>query len=427
MKQMGGGVAIFVAPPETKRNSDADNRYRQESDILYLTGFAEPETVVVLRPEAEEERFSLFVRPRDPSKEVWTGRRAGTEGAKERYGADAAYTTDEVDEKMPELLLGATRLYYRLGIHFDFDRRVIAWMETARPKRRLGTPTPGDILDPSALLHEMRLRKSPEELERMRRAAQITAEAHELAMRVVRPEMPEYQLEALINYHFRKSGCTSHAYLSIVGSGINGTILHYVENEAIMQDGDLVLIDAGGEFDYYAADITRTFPANGRFSKEQRQVYQIVLEAQEAAIAQCQPGNRFDDVHNAALRCLVEGLIELGVLTGEVEENLEKGSYKPYYMHRTSHWLGLDVHDVGAYTEEDGSSRVFEPGMVLTVEPGLYFGHDCDAPEAQPYKGIGVRIEDNILITSSGYENLTSAAPKTIDDIEAIACTKDLP
>ena len=429
MEQMGeGSLGLWIAPPARNRSADTDYIYRQSSDILYLTGCAHPESAVILRPSAKEERFVLFVQPRDVEKEVWNGRRPGPEKAQELYQADATYPIEELPKKIAEYLVGEERFYYRLGLDAAQDLKVLGWLEAVRRQRRTGSRTPSAILDPGELLNELRLLKDPTEAKLMRQSAKFTAEAHALAMAVVRPGMPEYQLEALIAYHFRKNGATSVAYNSIVGGGENATILHYTENENILKDGDLVLIDAGGEFNYYAADITRTFPVNGKFSSKQRDVYEVVLAAEKAAIESCQPGLRFSDVHDKAVRVLTEGLIELGALEGSADELIENVAYKPFYMHKTGHWLGMDVHDVGNYFETGATSRILKPGMVLTVEPGLYFNsHYNKEPAAETFHGIGIRVEDDILITEFGYENLTEDAPKEIADIEALAGTKELP
>lgn len=428
MERMGqGSIGLWMSPPTRMRNADSDYLFRQHSDILYLTGCPSPETAVVLRPSAETERFVLFVQPRDVDKEIWTGRRLGPDRAKAKYGADAAYPIADLPKKMASYLVDEERFFYRMGQDADQDRQVTRWLEQVRRQRRQGKRTPGRIMDPDELLHELRLFKDQAELDLMRRAAQLTSEAHAHAMKVVRPNMSEYQLEAAIAYHLRKHGCKGMSYNPIVGGGENATILHYNENDDTLKDGDLVLIDAGAEYKHYAADITRTFPVNGTFSDAQRKVYQIVLEAEEAAIAVAKPGNRFDDIHQAAVRRITQGLSELGVLTGELDALIEDEAYKPYYMHKTGHWLGLDVHDPGNYFEDDGSSRILKPGMVLTIEPGLYFNiHYHDRPEVRPYHGIGIRIEDDILITEDGHENLTASCPKQIDEIEAIACTAEM-
>lgn len=428
MQQMGeGSVGVWIGSPELIRSRDSGFRYRPSSDILYLTGFEEPGVVLVLRP-GHEHPVTLFVRARNEEKEVWEGRRLGPERAKEAMGVDQTFTLDEVDDELPDLLVDADTLYYQLNLYPDWDRRVLAALQTAHRKRRLGKRTPTQVVEPGTVLEPMRLLKSPEELEWIRKACAITAEAHRRAMAVARPGMQEYQLEALIQYHFRVNGCTEVAYLTIVGGGGNAAVLHYIENRDTLKDGELVLIDAGAEYNYYAGDITRTFPVNGTFSSRQRDVYEVVLAAEEAAIAMCQPGNRFGEIHDTAVRVLTEGLVSLGVLEGNVDELIEEGAYKSYYMHKTGHWLGLDVHDVGGYFESDLSSRTLKPGMVLTVEPGLYFHPEfCNDDAAKAYVGTGIRIEDDVLITENDHEILTTGAPKTIREIEAVVGTEELP
>jgi len=418
MEEMEGGVAVFFGAPEKVRSNDTHYRYRQDSDFHYLTGFGEPESVAVLMPNHPEHRFVLFVRPRDKEREVWNGRRAGPEGAKTLHGADAAHTVDELDTLLPQYLENAPGVYHALGRYPERDTQVLAAIEKVKGKIRLGVKAPGVFHDPGVLLHEMRLRKTPAEMDIMRRAAAISSEAHRAAMRTVRPGMKEYEVEAVIEYVFRRHGCADPAYGTIVGSGVNATILHYVENTDVCRDGDLLLVDAGAEVLGYSGDITRTFPVNGRFSPAQREVYEIVLEAQKRAITMARPGTPFNAVHDAALRTLVEGLLRLGILTGDPEKIITEETYKPYYMHRTSHWLGLDVHDVGAYRNGE-SWRPLEPGMVLTVEPGLYFGEDR-TEVSQAYRGMGIRIEDDVLVTAGDPEVLTAATPKTVAEIESI-------
>jgi Xaa-Pro aminopeptidase len=417
MEAIGAGVAVFPSAPVRNRSNDVDFEYRQESDFHYLTGFDEPESVAVLTSLHPEHRFVLFVRPRDKEKEIWNGRRAGPEGAMKRYGADAAYTIDRLDEVLPTYLENAPRLVYRIGHDNDFDTRVSGWLNKVRGAVRRGVSAPGEIVDPAGVLHEMRLIKGPEDLELLRKACAISAQAHIEAMRACRPGMNECELEAVVEYVFRKSGSPAPGYPSIVGAGANATILHYTENDQVVHDGDLVLIDAGCEYGHYNADITRTFPANGTFTRPQRAIYDIVLRAQLAAIDEVHPGAPFTAYHERAVRVLVEGLVDLGLLDGPADEAIANESFKRYYMHRTGHWLGIDVHDVGLY-QIAGAPRTLAPGMVLTVEPGLYIAEDDDRAPAE-YRGIGVRIEDDILVTASGHENLTDAAPKSVADIEA--------
>jgi len=412
-------VAVVASLPERLRNGDAHYRFRQHSDVHYLTGFAEPQTVVVLRPGADEERVVMFVRPRDPETEVWDGRRAGLEGACQRYGADAAYPIAELGERLPNLVANADELHYGLGLDEEMDLLVASTVARLRRSEKRGKRPPRAIVDPRAVLHEMRLRKSPEEIQILRKAAAITAEAHHLAMQAGRPGSFEYEVEAIIDYTFRRHGGIGPGYNTIVGAGENATILHYTENDKAIADGDLVLVDAGCEYGYYTADITRTWPASGRFTAPQRRVYDIVLDVQKSAIAMARPGVTIDDIHQHTVRRLTEGMIELGLLTGPVEDRIADLTFKKFYMHGTSHWLGMDVHDVGAYAPR-GQQRPLEPGMVITVEPGLYVAIDADGVPDE-LRGIGVRIEDDVLITEHGHEVLTTAAPKEIAAVEA-AC-----
>jgi len=412
-------VAVFHSLPQTLRNSDVHHRYRQCSDMLYLTGFAEPGTTVVLRPGADSERFVMFVRPRDPERETWNGRRAGVEGARERYGADAAFPGDELDAKLLDLVANTDELYYVLGDDPTFDLRIGQLLAELRGAERRGKHAPLRLVDPRSVVHEMRLLKTTEEIAALRRAADISVAAHEAAMRDAAPGGSEWALEAVIDYTFRSKGGVGPGYPTIVGAGDNGTILHYTENECELRDGDLVLIDAGCEYEFYSADITRTFPVNGKFNDAQRRCYELVLAAQEAAIAAARPGVTLDALHDICVRILTEGMVELGWLAGPAADRIEDAAYKRFYLHRTSHWLGMDVHDVGAYTR-NGEPRPLEPGMVITIEPGLYVPLDADDIPAA-YRGIGIRIEDDLLITETGNENLTVGAPKQIDDVEA-AC-----
>lgn len=416
MTAMGSGVAILPTHPEVHRTADQDFAFRPNSDFYYLTGFKEPGSVLVLAPQHPEHRVILFVRPRDPLMETWNGRRAGIEGAKQRYGADAAYPIDELEAVLPRYLDNQSTVYYRLGSHTD--ERVLGVIASYRTKARSGVTGPDTLADPGTILHEMRLVKGPEEADLMRRSAAIAAAAHVEAMKATWPGRYEYEIQAEIEYVFRKQGAMGPAYGSIVGGGANGCILHYGENDAVLKDGDLLLIDAGAEYDFYASDITRTFPVNGRFSPVQRAVYEVVLASQLAAIELCRPGVRFGEVHERALEVLTEGLVHLGLLQGAVPDLVRQEAYRPFYMHRTSHWLGLDTHDVGRYKVE-GKWRVLEPGMVLTVEPGLYLASGTPGVDAR-YADIGIRIEDDVLITETGHEVLTSGVPKTVEAIEAL-------
>jgi Xaa-Pro aminopeptidase len=408
LEGMGEGVAVLPSAPVSYRNNDVDHPYRQDSDFYYLTGFDEPNAVCVLTTQHPEHRFVLFVQPRNPERETWDGPRAGVEGAVERHGADAAFPIDELDERLPEYLRDVDRLYYRLGLDPGTDDMVLGAIDEVRRLVRKGVRHPSHIIEPGVVLHEMRLRKSPDEVERMRRAAAITAEAHAMAREVAAPGMFEYEVEAEILRVFRRHG-GEPAYGSIVASGPNATILHHRRNDRQMQEGDLLLIDAGCEHGLYASDVTRTFCVGAEMSGPQRAVYDVVLAAQVRAIEAVRPGATLEDVHRAALEVLVDGMIDLGLVEGPRDEAIEQGSYKPYYMHRTSHWLGMDVHDVGAY-RPTGDPRPLEPGFVLTVEPGLYVAVDAEADPG--FRGIGVRIEDDVLVTDAGHEVLTAAIPK---------------
>lgn len=414
---MGEGIAIIPTAPARIRNRDVHYPFRPDSDFYYLTHFPEPEAVAVLVPGREHGEYILFCREKDPEREVWDGRRAGPEGAVKLYGADDAFPIDDIDDILPGLLENRPRVYYSMGHYPDFDARVIEWVNEVRAKARTGVSAPGEFVDLDHILHEMRLYKRPEEVRVMKRAAKVSAAAHRRAMRACRPDMMEYEIEAELLYEFKKGGSVFPAYPSIVAGGANSCILHYTENNARLNSGELLLIDAGAEMDGYAADITRTFPVNGTFSGEQRAVYEIVLEAQAAAIAQVRPGKHWNDPHEAAVRVLVQGLIDLGLLKGSLDEHLQKDDYKRFYMHRTGHWLGMDVHDVGDYKVEN-QWRLLEPGMVLTVEPGLYIAGAKDLD--QRFWNIGIRIEDDVLVTASGCDVLTDDAPKTIDEVEAL-------
>ena len=411
-------IAVLPAAPTYVRNNDVDHEYRQDSDLFYLTGFDEPQSVLVLLTGADKEpaKSVMFVRPRDPEREVWDGPRAGVDGAKAEFGADEAFTVDKLEAELPKLLSNRRRLYYRLGRDRAFDDRVLEGLEATRRRARTGIFWPTDISDPGAILHEMRLHKGSEDLDAMRTAARITRDAHLRAMGHVRPGMHEYEIEALLLETFRKNGSERPAYGSIVGSGPNATVLHYRQNNRKMDEGDLLLIDAGCEYGYYASDVTRTFPVSGEFTPEQRAIYQLVLDAQLASIEATREGATLEEVHKKSVEVITRGLRDLGILQGEPSELIEKEAYKPYFMHRTSHWLGMDVHDVGAYYV-GGKPRVLTEGMVLTVEPGIYISKNDDKIDPK-WRGIGVRIEDDILVTKAGPENLTADIPKTIEDLE---------
>jgi Xaa-Pro aminopeptidase len=412
-------VAVVRSLPERLRNGDAYHRFRQHSDVYYLTGFVEPETTVVLRPGAETERVVMFVRPRDPEAETWEGRRAGVEGAKERHGADAAYPASELAQRLPDLIANREELHYALGCDDEMDRLVAGTIARLRGTERKGKRPPRAVIDPRVALHELRLLKRPEELAALRKAAAITCDAHRAAMAAGRPGVFEHELEAIVDYTFRRRGGSGPGYGTIVGAGENATILHYVDNRCAIADGDLVLVDAGCEYAHYTADLTRTWPASGRFSPEQRALYELVLETQKSAVAMAVPGATIDQLHDHCVQRLTEGLVALGLLEGPASARIEDLAYKKFFMHGTSHWLGLDVHDAGAYTR-GGKARPLEPGMVITVEPGLYIAADApDVPERM--RGIGVRIEDDVAITAGGNEVLTAACPKEIAEVEA-AC-----
>ncbi len=411
-------IAIVPAAPERIRSRDTDYHYRQDSDFLYLSGFEEPESVLVLIPGREHGEFVLFVRERNREREIWDGYRAGPEGACSDFDADDAFPIEDIDDILPGLLEGKQRVYYAMGKDADFDKRVMGWVNSIRAKVRSGATPPGEFLDLSHFLHDMRLFKSPAELRVMKEAAEISARAHVRAMKAAKAGGMEYQLEAEIIHEFHMSGARFPAYNSIVGGGKNGCILHYIENAAALKQGDLVLIDAGCELDYYAADITRTFPVSGKFSPEQKALYEICLNAQLAAIAVAKPGNHWNDPHETTVKVITQGLVDIGLLQGEVAELIEREAYKEFYMHRAGHWLGMDVHDVGDY-KVGGEWRVLEPGMVMTVEPGIYVAPDNERV-AKKWRGIGIRIEDDVVITKEGNEVLTAGVPKTVAEIEAL-------
>ncbi|MCK4586610.1 MAG: Xaa-Pro aminopeptidase [Gammaproteobacteria bacterium] len=422
MQMMGkSSVAILPAAPVLMRNRDAEHTYRQDSDFHYLTGFPEPEAVVVLIPKRKHAEYILFCRERDPEMETWHGRRAGLDGAMEEYGADDAFPITDIDDILPGLLENCERVFYAMGCNTGFDNQVNGWVNQLRDKARAGVHTPGEFVALDHLLHDMRLYKSRTEITAMRKAAKISAQAHIRAMQITKPGMMEYEIEAEFQHHYKQNGC-EHAYTSIVGGGENGCILHYTENNAQLRDGDLLLIDAGAENDLYAADITRTFPINGCFSPEQKALYQIVLDAQLAAIEKVKPDNHWNDPHEAAVKVITKGLIKLGLLKGNLRTLIKEQAYRTFYMHRTGHWLGMDVHDVGDYKVGD-VWRELEPGMVLTVEPGLYIAPGSKVGKravAKKWQGIGIRIEDDVLVTKDGCDILSKDAPKTISDIEAL-------
>lgn len=419
IEQMGSdSIAILSAASVKSRNRDVDYTFRQNSDFQYLTGFPEPEAVLVLIPGREHGESVLFCKERDIEKELWDGVIIGPERAPEMFGVDDAFPISDIDDILPGMIEGTKKVFYSMGLDAQFDKRLMEWINVIRSKVRNGAHPPGEFVALEHYLHDMRLFKSAGEIKLMAKAAEISAEAHKRAMKTCRPGKYEYQLEAEITHTFMDAGSRSAAYPSIVGGGDNGCILHYIENNAKLKDGDLVLIDAGCELDCYASDITRTFPVNGCFSDEQKALYETVLNAQKAAIAAVKPGSHWNHPHEAAVKVLVEGLVEHGLLSGDVDTLIEEESYKPFYMHRTGHWLGMDVHDVGEY-KVGGEWRVLEPGMVITVEPGLYISPRNEQVEPR-WRGIGIRIEDDVVVTKDGARVLSDGVPKEVDEIEAL-------
>ena len=418
----GGAVAVFPGMPVATRNSDVEHPYRADSDVFFLTGFEEPEAVAVLSTQGEKP-FTLFVRPRDKEREIWNGRRAGTEGAMKSFGADQAFEIGRLDDELPRLIGSARTLFYRLGGDDPgFDARIGRTLRSLRARARAGMNAPLRIEDPGQIVHELRLRKEPLELDTLRKAVELTRKGHVAAMKAGRPGTHEYELQALLEREFRGGGGRGWGYYPIVAAGENATVLHYNDNCAKVRDGDLVLIDAGAESDLYTADVTRTWPASGRFTAPQRAAYQLVLDAADACIAATKPGVTIDGLHDQAVRILTEGMVGLGLLKGDADALIKESAFRRYYMHRTSHWLGLDVHDVGNYRTPDGQPRPLEPGMVFTIEPGLYIAADDDRAPPE-FRGIGIRIEDDILVTPQGHESLTREIPRTVADVEA-ACAR---
>ncbi|MDK8463005.1 Xaa-Pro aminopeptidase [Marinobacter sp. SS13-12] len=412
-------IAILPAAPERVRNRDVLHPFRQDSDFHYLTGFGEPDAVLVLIPGREHGESVLFCKERNPEKELWDGFLVGPEGAIETFGLDDAFPISDIDDILPGMIEGRSRVYYPLGKDHNFDAKVMDWVKVIRSKVRSGAHPPGEFVALEHLLHDLRLYKSAAEIKVMARAGEISCEAHKRAMKRARKGGFEYNLEAELIHTFMENGARSTAYPSIVGGGHNACILHYIENSAPLKEGDLVLIDAGCELDCYASDITRTFPVSGKFSDEQRALYEVVLAAQYAAIEQVHPGNHWDHPHQAALKVLTQGLIDLGLLKNTtVERAIEEQAFKPFFMHRTGHWLGMDVHDVGDYKVGD-AWRQLEPGMALTVEPGLYVAPD-NTDVDEKWRGIGIRIEDDVVVTKEGCRVLTDTVPKTIPEIEAL-------
>ncbi len=411
-------IAIIPGAREVTRSRDTEYPFRQNSDLFYLTGFEEPDAVLVLVPGRRQGQVVLFCRERDPDMELWNGYRLGPEGAVAYLGVDDAFPIDDLDEILPGLIEGTQRIYYSMGHDDVFDQRVMGWVNQIRKLVRTGAAPPADFTDLAFLLHEQRLIKSAAEVRVMRKAGEISAAAHVRAMQECQPGRYEYHLEAAIQHTFAEHGARFPAYNSIVGSGANACVLHYTENASKMRAGDLVLIDAGCEYQGYAADITRTFPVSGRFSNEQRAIYDVVLEAQRAAIAKVRPGNTWNQPHDATVRVITRGLIKLGLLRGKERELIKAEAYRDFYMHRAGHWLGLDVHDVGEY-RVDGRWRQLEPGMVLTIEPGIYIAAD-NTKVPKRWRGIGVRIEDDVVVTEQGCDVLTGDVPKRADEIEAL-------
>ena len=419
-------VAIIPAAREAVRSHDTNYRYRQNSDFFYLTGFEEPEAIAVIAP-SREKKFTLFVRPRDLEQEIWTGYRAGVEGAVADYGADEAFTISEFDEKLPEIIDGPAVLYYAFGHTTpEMDQKIIHQLTLMRETNRKPLEPPRTIVDPTSILHEMRVLKSKDEIEIMQRAADIAAEAHVEAMKTVRSGMMEYEIEAMLEAYFRKHGASGSSYTSIVGGGGNATVLHYIDNKDQLKDGDLLLVDAGAEYKGYASDITRTFPINGKFTDAQRDIYDLVLKCQKSCVDMVRPGVRLEDLKTHSVEVLTEGMVELGLLKGDPKKLIEEKKYMQFYMHNLGHYLGIDVHDAGRYYF-NGESRPAEAGMVMTIEPGLYISPDTSRiPEGfnqdipTKYLGIGVRIEDDVCVTENGARVLTHKVPKEREEIEAL-------
>ena len=416
-KVLDDSAIIVASSPVKSRISDTDYLYRQDSNFYYLSGYEEPESILLIRPYAKKDNFIIFCRDRDPLKEQWDGFRSGQTGAVQDFGADKSLSISSVDSLMPELLEGAKNIYYSMSSPCGLDQRINTWVDQIRLNTRAGAEPPQNLLSLDSVIHEMRLLKSDEEIEVMKQAAEITTEAHIRAMKAVKPGMFEYQLEAEYLYAFNKNGARAPAYNSIVGGGNNACILHYVENNSELKDGDVVLVDAGCEYKYYASDVTRTFPVNGSFTEEQKQIYSVVLEAHKQSMDQLKPVNKWNLAHEKSVEVIVEGLIDLGIIKSSKKEAIDTGEYSKYYMHRIGHWLGMDVHDVGSY-KQDGDWRDLEPGMVMTIEPGIYILDSLEGVEDK-WKGIGVRIEDDVLVTKKGFEVLTPDIPRSIEEVES--------
>lgn len=417
-RMLPNSMAILATAAEKIRNRDVHYPFRPDSDFYYLTGFSEPESVMVLLRKNTTARFVLFCRPRDPSREIWDGHRYGPQGAIDHFGADEAYPIDQLEAKLSEWMRAVDHIYYTLGEDDTFDHMLTHQAEKLRNQSRSGLNEPSQFISLAQLLHQMRLIKSSAEIKLMQHAADISATAHRHAMQSCKPGMHEYHIDAELTHCFMQHGSRSPAYPSIVAAGANACTLHYISNASELKAGDLLLIDAGAEYQNYASDITRTFPINGRFNEQQRALYELVLEAQLAAIAKVKPGLPYNTHHDAAVRVLTKGLVKLGLLEGDYKQLIKEGAYREFYMHRTGHWLGMDVHDVGSYKQHDQWIKL-RPGMVLTVEPGLYIAPDCKRV-AKKWRGIGIRIEDDVVVTRTGHRILTTAAPKHADDIEAL-------
>ncbi|MXV83220.1 M24 family metallopeptidase [Candidatus Poribacteria bacterium] len=420
IEKMGrGGVAIFASTPPAIWNHDTEYNYRPDPNFYYLTGFEEPESICVIAPDHPKHQYILFVRPKDKQAEIWNGKRVGVKDARKRYGADKAYPIEKFSKKIGKYLQGAERLYYTLGANADVDGEILArFTQSVRSRIRSGKGF-DTLVDPSPILSELRLIKNETELQRTRLATEITVAGHVAAMKAVRPGLYEYELEALVESTFRMNGANGVAFPTIVASGGNATTLHYTTNDCRIEDETLVLIDAGAEYGHYSGDVTRTFPANGTFTEAQREIYQIVLDAHTAIIDAICPGVSIDEPHQKSIELLTEGMLSLGLLKGKAKKLIKKEAYRQFYMYRIGHMLGLDVHDVNCVHESNGDFKTFQPGMVMTIEPGLYVADDTqDVPPA--YLGIGVRIEDDILITEDGCEVLTDGVPKEIDEVEAL-------
>ena len=413
-----GNIAVIASASILHRNSDVEFHFRQNSDFFYLSGFDEPESVIVFVPGREQGEYVLFCREFDEKTALWVGASAGLEGAIKDHAVNDAFPIDDIDDILPGLLENKNRLYFPMGAQPEFDQQLMDWSQQVRSRSRAGVSAPAEFISSDHILHEMRLIKSAQEIKLMKKAAKISVKAHIKAMQSCRPGMYEYQVDANIKHCFMSDGAQQEAYPAIVGGGSNGCVLHYIDNNALLNDGDLLLIDAGCEWQKYASDITRTFPVNGVFTDEQKALYQLVLDAQYAAIEQVKPGNHWNDPHDAAIEVLTKGLVGLGLLKGRVSTLIKNEAYKPYYMHRTGHWLGMDVHDVGDY-KLDNQWRLLEPGMVLTVEPGLYIQPDAKEVDKK-WRGVGIRIEDDVLVTKKGHEVLTDSVPKEVVDIEAL-------